>query len=104
MRAILPASRRPGRGDQLLRGSIMAGRLNLAALRGRSGGAGFLEAAQPSFSGIPFPPPIPLPGTLGVVRRPGSIGFTLNGSLGWLIDVRRFAGAPTLTVRSIAQG
>ena len=82
----------------------MASRLNLAALRGLSGGTGVLEAVQPSLGGVPFPPPIPRPGTLGVVRRPGSIGFTLNGSLGWLIDVRRFAGAPTLTVRSIAHG
>jgi len=82
----------------------MASRLNLAALRGLSGGTGVLEAVKPSLGGVRFPPPIPRPGTLGVVRRPGSIGFTLNGSLGWLIDVRRFAGAPTLTVRSIAHG
>lgn len=49
----------------------------------------------------PFPPPGGLGlGRLNVVKGPGSIGFKLNGTLIWLIDVRRFAGTPALTVDS----
>src|SRR6266446_1107478 len=72
----------------------MASRLNFSAVR---------ESAH-FLSGPAIPPPhlppigIP-PGRLGVVEGPGTITFTLNGIPRWVIDVRRFAGTPTLTTR-----
>ncbi len=72
----------------------MAARLNPSAVR--SGAAAFSRIAPPS----PHPPPIGvLPGKLGVVQGPGTITFTLNGLPRWLIDVKRFAGTPSLTVK-----
>src|SRR6185437_1037627 len=44
-----------------------------------------------------FPPILPL-GTVTAVQGPGSIAFRLNGVVRWVIDVRRFAGSPVLTV------
>src|SRR5262249_15766129 len=41
---------------------------------------------------------------LGVVTAPGKLAFTLNGVSRWVIDVRRFAGTPTLTTKTDAQG
>lgn len=76
----------------------MARRLNFSAVR--SGAATFSGAATPS----PLPPPIGVPpGTLRVVEAPGTVTFTLNGVSRWVIDVRRFAGTPTLTVRPTPQ-
>lgn len=49
---------------------------------------------------LPFPPPGLGPGKLEVVSGTGFIGFKLNGTLIWLIDVHRFAGTPALTVDS----
>jgi hypothetical protein len=69
-------------------------RLNLSALRSKA-------VTTPGKQVIPIPFG-PSPGHLGVVQGPGFIGFTLNGSLRWLIDVRRFAGAPALTVQAAA--
>jgi hypothetical protein len=50
----------------------------------------------------PFPlgPP---PGTVTTVQGPGSIGFRLNGVLRWLIDMKLFAGSPTLATRATPQ-
>ena len=72
----------------------MAGRLNLSAVR--SGAAAFSRVTPPSSS----PSIGTLPGKLGVVQGPGTITFTLNGSPRWGIDVNRFAGTPTLTVKT----
>jgi hypothetical protein len=69
----------------------MADRLNVSALRG-----GFFSPAAPS-----PPPQVPIgtvPATLGVVQGTGTATFTLNGVARWLIDVSRFAGAPSLTL------
>ena len=49
---------------------------------------------------IKLPPLGPPLGKLGVVQGSGFIGFTLNGTLAWLIDVRRFAGTPSLVTRT----
>src|SRR5215831_2028839 len=46
---------------------------------------------------VVFPPILPL-GTVTVVQGPGLIAFRLNGVVRWIIDVRRFAGSPVLTV------
>ncbi|HKE34475.1 MAG TPA: hypothetical protein VKB66_04705 [Candidatus Acidoferrum sp.] len=46
---------------------------------------------------IAFPPILP-PGTVTIVQAPGIIVFRLNGVVRWIIDVRRFAGSPVLTV------
>src|SRR5215467_1535651 len=46
---------------------------------------------------VVFPPILPL-GTVTVVQGPGLIAFRLNGVVRWVIDVRRFAGSPVLTV------
>jgi hypothetical protein len=46
---------------------------------------------------IPFPP-IVAPGTVSIIRGPGIVALLLNGVLRWIIDVRRFAGSPSLTV------
>jgi len=70
-------------------------RLNLSALRAQA-----VTPPEEQVMPIQFGPG---PGQLGVARGPGFIGFTLNGSLRWLIDVRRFAGAPTLTVHTAAK-
>jgi hypothetical protein len=70
-------------------------RLNLSALR-----APGLTTTAPQVIPTPFGPGL---GKLGVIRGPGAIGFTLNGSLRWLIDVRRFAGSPALTVQGGAK-
>ncbi len=77
----------------------MPGRLNLSVLR-----SGVLGV-----SGIPLPPslspPIGIaPPKLGVVQGPGKITFTLNGVPRWLIDVNRFAGTPTLTIKGGPSG
>jgi hypothetical protein len=76
----------------------MASRLNFDVVRG---GAAFSGAiAGPA----PFPPIGTPSGTLGVIRGNGTITFTLNGRPRWVIDVNRFAGTPTLTVKSILNG
>src|SRR4029077_4055751 len=43
-------------------------------------------------------------GTLGVVQGPGTITFTLNGQPRWQINVRQFAGTPSLTIKPDARG
>src|SRR6266702_3606301 len=74
----------------------MADRLNVSAVR--SGVASLLGKSAATIP--PHLPPIGvLPGKLGVVQGPGTIGFTLNGVLLWLIDINRFAGTPTLTIK-----
>jgi hypothetical protein len=67
-------------------------RLNFPALRAKS-----LTLPESEAIPIPFGPS---PGKLGVVQGQGFIGFTLNGSLRWMVDVQRFAGTPTLTVQA----
>jgi hypothetical protein len=44
-----------------------------------------------------FPPLVP-PGTVTIVQAPGIVAVRLNGVVRWIIDVRQFAGSPTLTV------
>jgi len=39
-----------------------------------------------------------------VVQGPGTITFTLNGLARWRIDIRRFAGTPSLTVKPVPKG
>jgi hypothetical protein len=52
---------------------------------------------------VHLPPLGPAPGVITIVQGPGFIGFKLNGVLRWLIDVRRFAGTPTLTSQPTPQ-
>src|SRR5262245_5106276 len=79
----------------------MAGRLNLSVLRRSIGEAPLITLPTPP---VPLPPiGTPLP-KLGVVTAPGKLAFTLNGVSRWVIDVRRFAGTPTLTTKTDAQG
>jgi hypothetical protein len=55
---------------------------------------------------IPFPPP-PLGfgvGKLDIVQSPGLIAFKLDGTLRWLIDVRRFAGTSSLSTNPTLTG
>jgi hypothetical protein len=67
----------------------MAGRLKVSALRG-----GFSNLPV-----VPIPPlPLPTPPKLGIVEGKGTITFTLNGIPRWVIDVRLFAGTPTLKI------
>jgi hypothetical protein len=54
---------------------------------------------QPLLS--PFGPGV---GTVAIVKEPGFVAFKLNGKLAWLIDVKRFAGNPTLTARQDPNG
>ena len=49
---------------------------------------------------IVLPPLGPKPAKLGIVQGTGFIGFTLSGVLRWLVDVRRFAGTPSLVTNS----
>jgi hypothetical protein len=44
-----------------------------------------------------FPPLLP-PGTVTITQAQGVVAFRLNGIIRWLIDVRQFAGSPTLSV------
>ncbi len=54
---------------------------------------------------LPLLPPIGItPPKLGVIQGPGTIAFTLNGAPRWVIDIRRFAGNPRLTVKPGPQG
>jgi hypothetical protein len=77
----------------------MAGRLSLSGVR--KGAASLSDAA----SLAPKLPPIGiLPGALGVVQGPGTITFTLNGQPRWQIDIRQFAGTPSLTIKPDARG
>src|SRR5260370_39172939 len=46
---------------------------------------------------VPFPPIWP-PGTVTIIQAPGMVVFRLNGVVRWIIDVRRFAGSPVLTL------
>ena len=80
----------------------MSARLNLPVLRGGlQGGASSL----PSLHVPPLGPPIGvIPPRLGMIQGPGTVTFTLNGVRRWVIDVRQFAGAPTLTVRPETNG
>jgi hypothetical protein len=72
----------------------MPSRLNFSAVRQSA------DLWPPITTSSPRLPPIGVPpGTLGVVEGPGTITFTLNGLPRWVIDVRRFAGTPTLTTR-----
>ncbi len=54
--------------------------------------------------GLKLPPIGPPPGIITLVQSPGVLGFKLNGTLRWLIDVRFFAGAPTLVTKSTPKG
>ena len=49
---------------------------------------------------LPLAPPL---GAVTTIQRPGLIGFKLNGTLRWLIDVKRFAGNPTLVIDPTTQ-
>jgi hypothetical protein len=72
----------------------MAGRLKFSALR-----SGF--AVLPEAAAAPLPPP-PIgitPPKLGVIQGTGTITFTLNGVPRWVIDIKLFAGTPTLTLQ-----
>jgi hypothetical protein len=75
----------------------MAIRLDLAAVRNGAAFGAAIHSPQLPTLGI-------LPGKLGVVEGPGTITFTLNGLPRWLIDVKRFAGAPSLTITPELQG
>ena len=68
--------------------------LNRVVLRNKS--ALDLAALLSEPQHIKLPPLGPPLGKLGVVQGSGFVGFTLNGTLIWLIDVRRFAGTPSL--------
>src|ERR1700757_1375867 len=70
----------------------MAGRLNMAAVRG---GFSSQSATTPP---PPQPPVANTPGKFGVVQDAGTVGFTLDGLQRRLIDVSRFAGTPSLTL------
>jgi hypothetical protein len=69
----------------------MTNRLDILALRGTSG----VDTAVPLMRIPPIGTP---PGKLGVVQGPGTITFTLNAVPRWVIDIRRFAGTPALTL------
>lgn len=77
----------------------MAGRLNLSSLRG-----GAFRVSGAVISLPPLPPIGIIPPKLGVIQGPGKVTFTLNGVPRWLIDVRRFAGTPTLKVKTDPHG
>src|SRR5579859_1067661 len=68
--------------------------LNRVALRNKS--ALDLAALLSEPQQIKLPPLGPPLAKLGIVQGPGFVGFTLNGTLVWLVDVRRFAGTPSL--------
>jgi hypothetical protein len=72
----------------------MATRLDLSAV-----GSGAASAAGAGIRSSQLPTLGILPGKLGVVEGPGTITFTLNGVPRWLIDTKRFAGTPSLTVK-----
>jgi hypothetical protein len=77
----------------------MAGRLNNSAVRR---GADLWPLVTTPSRQLP---PIGLPpGRLGMVEGPGTITFTLNNIPRWVIDVRGFAGTPTLGTRLSPQG
>src|SRR5260370_7771420 len=46
---------------------------------------------------VPFPPIWP-PGTVTIIQAPGMVVFRLNGVVRWILDARRFAGSPVLTL------
>ena len=69
----------------------------------KSGVAAALDKVLLPAGGLQLPPLGPPPGTITIVRGPGLIGFKLDGTLRWLIDVRRFAGTPTLTSQPTPQ-
>ena len=73
----------------------------LCRARGASSFQGRTGATIPP---VHLPPVGAPPGKLEVVQDPGSIRFTLNGVLRWLVDVHRFAGTPALTHESTPQG
>jgi hypothetical protein len=52
---------------------------------------------------LPIPLPGPPTGTVTTVQAPGVFGFKLNGTLVWVIDVKRFAGAPILITQPTPQ-
>ena len=80
----------------------MSARLNLAVLRGGLHGA---ASSLPLLHVSPLRPPIGVsPPSLGIVQGTGTVTFNLNGVRRWVIDVRQFAGAPTLTVRAGTNG
>ncbi|MBB5502182.1 hypothetical protein [Paraburkholderia sp. MM5384-R2] len=73
-------------------------RLNLGVLRS--------SAASPLSKLIPFPPP-PIGfgvGKLDIIHGVGFIAFKLDGTLRWVIDVRRFAGTPSLSTNPTLTG
>jgi hypothetical protein len=72
--------------------------LNRAILRDKS--ALDLPALLSEPEQTKFPPLGPPLDKLGVVQGSGFIGFTLNGTLAWLVDVRRFAGTPSLVTEA----
>jgi hypothetical protein len=56
---------------------------------------------RPDAALTPTPPSLRLPiGKLGMIQGRGTIRFTLNGVLRWLIDISYFAGTPTLSVKT----
>jgi len=69
----------------------------------RSGVAAILDKVLLPLGELTLPPAGPPSGIITTVQGPGFIGFKLNGILRWLIDVRRFAGTPTLTTRATPQ-
>ena len=75
-------------------------RLNFTALRDGSTSS-FKKFA---IGGETLLPPIGL-GHLQIVQGSGFIGFKLDGTIRWLIDIQRFSGAPSLLIKpTIQQG
>ncbi|HWY45334.1 MAG TPA: hypothetical protein VNX66_17685 [Candidatus Sulfotelmatobacter sp.] len=69
----------------------------------QSGVASVLEKLLLHGGGLVFPPLGLPPGPVTTVQGPGQIGFKLNGTLVWHIDVKLFAGNPTLTSKPTPQ-
>src|SRR5262245_18872962 len=66
-------------------GNMPQGLLNRLVLR--SDLASVFDKGLFPDSGLQLPPPGPPPGTVTTVQGPGLIGFKLNSTLRWLIDV-----------------
>jgi hypothetical protein len=75
--------------------------INRLALR--SGVVDILDKLVGIGPGITLPPLGPPPGTVTIVQGAGQIGFKLNGTLVWRIDVNFFAGSPTLSITPMPQ-
>jgi hypothetical protein len=83
-------------------GSAVHNFLNDAFLR--SDIASSLDAVISAGGQFGSVPPGPGPGTVTVNEGPGFVAFSLNGELRWIVDVRLFAGSPSLTVQPVLPG